>query len=279
MSAIHLNNRLVHYEVIGRRGLPIIFLHSWLGSWRYWLPTMDSISDRHRTYALDFWGFGESDRHESTFSVSEYVAMLIDFMNNLGLEKVALVGHGLGGMVAIHAVSKHPQRFTKVVAVTTPIQGSVIQSFVRPGAFARLLGRANSNNLWSRQLRQLNVDYPQILDEIIEDTESLSEAGVKRVIDSVLETDLRADLGRLEVPLLAVFGERDGIVPSEQARFFHDDHAQLQQVIKLPKSNHFPFLDQPNVFNRMLTDFMSSTGTPIELKSEWRRRVNQIEYI
>jgi pimeloyl-ACP methyl ester carboxylesterase len=240
---------------------------------------MDTISDRHRTYALDFWGFGESDRRESTFALPEYITMLDDFMNNLGLEKATLVGHGLGGMVAIRAASQHPDRFTKIVAVTTPIQGSVIQSFVRPGAFARLLGRANANNLWSRQLRQLNVDYPQILEEIIEDTESLSEVSVKKVIDSVLETDLRADLGRLEVPLLAVFGERDGIIPSDQARFLRDEHTQLQQVIKLPKSNHFPFLDQPNVFNRLLTDFMSSSGSPVELKTEWRRRVNQIEYI
>lgn len=279
MSAIHLNNRLVHYEVIGRRGPPIIFLHSWLGSWRYWLPTMDTISDRHRTYALDFWGFGESDRHESVYSLSEYITMLIDFMDNLGLGKVSLVGHGLGGMVAIRAANENPERFSKIVAVTTPIQGTILQSVVRPGAFARLLGRTNTNNLWSRHLRQLNVDYPQILGEIIEDTESLSEAVVKRVIDSVIETDLRNDLSRLEVPLLAVFGERDSIVPTDQARFLRDEHIQLQQVIKLPKSNHFPFLDQPNVFNRLLVDFMSSTGSPVELKTEWRRRVNQIEYI
>ena len=71
MSATHLNNRLVHYEVVGRRGQPVIFLHSWLGSWRYWLPTMDAISDRYRSYALDFWGFGESDRRESTFALPE----------------------------------------------------------------------------------------------------------------------------------------------------------------------------------------------------------------
>ncbi|MCL6543573.1 MAG: alpha/beta hydrolase, partial [Roseiflexus sp.] len=62
MSAIHIDNRLVHYEVVGRRGAPVIFLHSWLGSWRYWLPTMEHASERYRTFALDFWGFGESDR-------------------------------------------------------------------------------------------------------------------------------------------------------------------------------------------------------------------------
>jgi pimeloyl-ACP methyl ester carboxylesterase len=88
-------------------------------------------------------------------------------------------------------------------------------------------------------MRQLNVDYPQILNEIIEDTDSLSETVVQRVIASVAETDLREDLERLETPLLAVFGEKDTIVSSDQARFLHEDHASMQQVIKLPAIQPF----------------------------------------
>lgn len=83
MGALYLENRLVHYEIIGRRGPPIIFLHSWLGSWRYWLPTMEHVSERHRAFALDFWGFGESDRREGAFSLTEYVTMLFGFMDHL----------------------------------------------------------------------------------------------------------------------------------------------------------------------------------------------------
>ena len=269
----------MHYEVVGRRGQPIIFLHSWLGSWRYWLPTMDSISDRYRAYALDFWGFGDSDRHESQFSLAEYVKMLTDFMDNLGLSKVALVGHGLGGMVAIKAAAERPDRFSRVVSVTTPVQGASLQTLAKPGALSRILGRSNPSNVWSRYLRQLSVDYPQVLEEVIEDTESLSETVVRRVLDSILATDLRPDLTRLEMPLLAIYGERDTIVSPEQARYLSEEHAHLQQVIRLPKSTHFPFLDQSNVFNRMLLDFLASEGSPIEIKTEWRRRVSQLEYI
>jgi pimeloyl-ACP methyl ester carboxylesterase len=79
--------------------------------------------------------------------------------------------------------------------------------------------------------------------------------------------------------MLAVYGERDAIVGADQAAFLHEDHPYLQQVLKLPRSNHFPFLDQPNVFNRVLLDFLASQGTPVEIKAEWRRRVSQLEYI
>jgi pimeloyl-ACP methyl ester carboxylesterase len=279
VSAIHLDNRLIHYEVVGRRGQPIIFLHSWLGSWRYWLPTMEHVSDRYRTYALDFWGFGESDRHASAFTLSEYVNMLYGFMDQLGLNKVNLAGHGLGGMVAIRAASEQPERFLKIMIVETPIQGAQVQSVTKPGALSRLLGRSTPTNVWARLIRQLNVDYPQILSEIIEDTESLTEELVQRVLASIVETDLRPDLARLELPLLAVYGEKDGIVDNSHTAYLQEDHGHLQQVLKLPRSSHFPFLDQPNIFNRVLLDFLASQGTPVEIKAEWRRRVSQLEYI
>lgn len=279
MSAIHIDNRLVHYEVVGRRGAPVIFLHSWLGSWRYWLPTMENAAERYRTFAIDFWGFGESDRRDGAFSIAEYVDLVLHFMYQLGIARASIVGHGLGGMVALRAASRHPDRFSRLMIVNTPIQGSQIQNHVRPGALSRLFGRAAPSNIWTRLMRQLNVDYPQILNEIIEDTDSLSETVVQRVITSVAETDLREDLECLETPLLAVFGEKDTIVSPDQARFLRDDHASMQQVIKLPRSNHFPFLDQPNVFNRLLMDFQESKGTQVEIKSEWRRRVSQLEYI
>ena len=57
MSAIILQGELVHYEVLGH-GRPVIFLHGWVGSWRYWIPSMQTASIEFRSYALDMWGFG-----------------------------------------------------------------------------------------------------------------------------------------------------------------------------------------------------------------------------
>ena len=278
MSAIHLNNRLVHYELVGRRGPPIIFLHSWMGSWRYWLPTMDHISERNRAYALDFWGFGESDRRDSEFSVVEYVEMLLGFMDNMGLARVNLAGHGLGGMVAIRAASQQPTRFGKIMTVNTPIHGAQAIS-VRPGALlSRLFGRANPTNVWSKMVRQIDVDDTQIKEEIIEDTDSLTEIVVERVVASVLKADLRPDLAQLVHPLLAIYCANDAIVNHEQADLLREEYRSVQ-VLKLRHSNHFPFLDQPNIFNRLLLDFLASEGTPVEIKAEWRRRVSQLEYM
>ena len=101
--------------------------------------------------------------------------------------------------------------------------------------------------MWAKLARQIDVDDPQIKDEIIEDTDSLSESVVERVVASILKTDLRPDLAKLVQPLLAVYCTNDAIVNNEQADLLRDEYRSLQ-VLKMRNSNHFPFLDQPNVF-------------------------------
>jgi pimeloyl-ACP methyl ester carboxylesterase len=278
VSAIHLDNRLVHYEVFGR-GQPIIFLHSWVGSWRYWVPTMDLASERYRAYALDFWGFGESDRRGVQFTISSYADMVLHFMDQMGIPQANLVGHGLGGMVAIRAARERPERFIKLMTVNTPLYGQILASHVKSGGFAKLLGRGNASNVWARLLRQIPIADPDVQQEIYEDTDNLSEEVVASIQESLLDTDLRPSLEKLEVPLLATYSERDALVNPDHADFLHELTERPIQVLRLPRANHFPFLEQSNVFSRLLLDFLRSQGTPVEIKEEWRRRVSQLDYL
>jgi pimeloyl-ACP methyl ester carboxylesterase len=277
VSAIHLDNRLAHYEVFGR-GQPIIFLHSWLGSWRYWVQTMDLASERYRAYALDFWGFGESERKGGDFNIAGYVEMLNAFMDKLGIPAANLVGHGMGGMVAIRAASERPERFHKVMTVATPITGQSLAGHVKPGTFSKLFGGGNTN-VWSRLLRSIPIADPEVQQELYEDTDSLSDQVLSSVQESILEANMQQELLGLAVPLLAVYGGQDKIVSPEQASFFNELANRPAQLLMLPKANHFPFLEQSNTFSRLLLDFLVSQGTPVEIKEEWRRRVNQREYL
>lgn len=277
MSAIHLDNRLVHYEVFGR-GQPIIFLHSWLGSWRYWVPAMDLASERYRAYALDFWGFGESDRRGAGFNISGYVDMLSRFMDQMGMTSAHLVGHGMGGMVAIRAAAERPERFPKVMAVATPMTGQVLAGHIKPGTFSKLFGGSNTN-VWARLIRSIPIADPEVQQELYEDTDGLSEQVLSSVQDSLLDTNLNQELRKLSVPLLAVYGGQDKIVGAEHASFLNELTDRPVQMLVLPKANHFPFLEHSNTFSRLLLDFLVSQGTPVEIKEEWRRRTNQREYL
>jgi pimeloyl-ACP methyl ester carboxylesterase len=281
VSAIYLDNRLVHYEVFGR-GQPIIFLHSWVGSWRYWVSTMDMVAERYRAYALDFWGFGESEREQGEFTIESYRRMLLAFMDQIGLKQAHLVGHGLGGMVAIRAAHAYPDRFLRVVTVSTPLQGYVLREFIKPGTLSRLLGHNNPANIWSKLVSQIPIDDDEVQQELQEDTKNLQPAVLQGVQESMLTTDLLLELQELEnTPLLAIYGEKDALVPSEHAEpHFQRNNRPHQQNIVLPRANHFPFLERSSTFGRLLLDFLVSEGsTPVEIKEQWRRRVSQREYL
>jgi pimeloyl-ACP methyl ester carboxylesterase len=242
---------------------------------------MDLVAERYRAYALDFWGFGESEREKGTFTIGEYVECLLAFMDELGIQKVNLVGHGMGGMVAMRAAQKYPDRFIRLMLVATPLQGKLVGELIKPGKLSRLLGRNSPVSIWSKLIRQIPVDDPDVQQELYDDTDSLSETVVQRVQDSMLNTDLLPTIPELsDMSVLAVYGEKDALVPPDHADVLNGEGERPHQLLILPQANHFPFLEHTATFSRLLMDFIQSEkGKPVEVKEHWRRRVSQREYL
>lgn len=280
MSAIVIEKQLVHYEVIGR-GRPIIFLHSWIGSWRGWMPTMESVSDRYRPMALDFWGFGDSAPQRDAIAISRYVDQLNGFVEALGIVSPHLVGHGLGGVVAVRAASEQPERYGKVLIAGTPVLGTVVRQVAQPSGLTRLLGRSNNNDVWLKLVKQAasNAQDQAGFSTIMEDLDSTDPEVVSKVITAIGDVDLRADLSRLENPLLAIYGARDTVLPNIRGSEIEESEGRFRQVLLFEKSGHFPFLDQPEFFSRAILEFFSDSDKVIELKEQWKRRVSQREYL
>lgn len=282
MSAILLDQGLIHYEVFGR-GNSVVLLHGWLGSWRYWMPTMEALADHYRTYALDFWGFGDSDKPGDCYGIDDYVRLVISFMDGLGIAQTALIGHSLGGVVALRVAMARPQRVKKVVLVDAPVQGSglsVSLKLVR-NPLSRLLARPSTLiGLWMRALKRVSSDWTEMYDEILEDTAKLDHSAVEQSVRNMLELDLAPSLEQLYTHTLVVYGDKDEFVDPGQAHFFADGTVATAQVVILEGCRHFPFLDQPSKFNRLLKEFLESElGDIVEVKEEWKRRYRQTEYL
>lgn len=120
MSAITIDGDLVHYEVLGR-GRPVILLHGLLGSWRYWIPTIQHLQQNFRVYALDLYGFGDSAKKPEKYALRHQVALVADFMQEMGLPKAALIGHDLGAYVAVEFAQQYPDRVARLMIVNTPL--------------------------------------------------------------------------------------------------------------------------------------------------------------
>jgi pimeloyl-ACP methyl ester carboxylesterase len=154
MSVIISGGDLVHYEVLGR-GRAVILLHGCLGSWRYWVPTMQSLQLKYRCYALDMFGFGDTVKNANKYMVEHQIALIDDLMNELGITKVALVGHDLGAVVAAEFARRYHERVARLLLVSPPLYD--------PGDLAHRIPAARSDKVQNAPARtsltqQVTVD-------------------------------------------------------------------------------------------------------------------------
>jgi pimeloyl-ACP methyl ester carboxylesterase len=263
MSAILLDGQIVHYEVLGR-GRPTIFLHGWVGSWRYWISSMQVASTSFRAYGIDFWGFGESakDAGSLRYTIDRQTDLVSEFLDEMGIGKVAIVGHGLGALVGFNFCVRWKNNVDRIMAINCPMYYDSINSRLRTSSIPDLIG-------W------LGSKTPEATTALADASKADPEA-ITESIRSFQSNSLFEKMRQTQIPCLLVHGQNDPAIPAPPA----DNSANLPHMmhhIVLDSSGHFPMIDEAARFNRLLTDFLAldSGVSPreLQLKDEWKRRV------
>lgn len=256
---------IVHYETYGR-GRPVLFLHGWLGSWNLWRETIEDIGKDFKTYSIDFWGFGESrgtgentDNLQS-FRVSSFVEMVDQFMDKLGIPKAAIVGHSMGGTVALSTTIRHPEKVVKACCIGSPINGNSLNFLLKLSgvpAFAFIVWRFPPLlRLFLRiYARFMARDGKKMAQMISKDVSQLTMESFFQSIGTLRETNLMTMLDKIQVPTLGIYGKRDIIVNPNQRTLLSTGvpHAQIEYI---PDAGHFPMLDTPELFISTLRNFL-----------------------
>jgi pimeloyl-ACP methyl ester carboxylesterase len=245
---------------------PLVFLHGWLGSWRYWVPAMEELSVSRRTYALDLWGFGDSDKPRTVskgaaYTLGAYVDLLEEFLDEMGIQRAALVGHALGGLVALRFAGRSPRRVEQVMGVSVPLAGTSIDqpfaSFSGDGqALERLIGRRVGFPEVEREARKVDID------------------AIVTSLRSAVEQNLHSVFLPFYLPVVLVHGGEDPFIQAPQPDRLREI-AENSRVVLLEGVRHFPMLEETNKFNRLLIEFLSvgQDLDALEPKEEWQRRL------
>jgi len=262
MSAIILDGSIVHYEALGR-GRPIVFLHGWVGSWRYWINAMQVASTSFRAYALDLYGFGDTARDSSQYSLEKQAELVNRFLGAMGIGKVALVGHGLGALVGFSFLQNMPSSVDRMMAVNCPMNYDAVNARLRTAPMAELVE-------W------LAVRSPEN-NAALGDAAKADPEAVAASMAGFQSNNFLGDVRNLNVPCLFVYGPNDPSLTIPDAENEESSLPLHMHQINLEGAGHFPMLDDSLKFNRLLTDFLAleSGLSPreLQLKEEWRRRV------
>jgi pimeloyl-ACP methyl ester carboxylesterase len=259
LSAILLDSSIVHYEVLGR-GRPVIFLHGWVGSWRYWISAMQVTSTSYRAYALDLWGFGDTAHNTLNYSLEQQASLLDRFLNEMGIGKIALVGHGLGALVGMSFATRFPQSVDRMMAISCPLDYQAVNARLRTGTPTELTEWLSSRT-------------PEATTALSDS----SKTDAKAIADSLAAlqaNNVFNGFRALNIPCLLVYGDKDPAIVTPDGEY---SLSTMTHQVELESSGHFPMIDETTRFNRLLTDFLAlDSGTSprdLQMKEEWRRRV------
>ena len=261
MSVIVLDDQVVHYEVLGR-GLPVVFLHGWIGSWRYWIPAMQGVSISFRAYALDWWGFGDTAKDAAHYSLEGQLRLLDGFLGEMGIQRCALAGHGLGAVLALRYARMKPEAVDRVMAVSLPLELNALNPRLRGSSLDELIE-------WA-------VSKEAALGPVRSEMLKTDPRALQSTLDELSQDEFHSLVLDGQTSLMLVHGQNDPLVqepPEEQVAGL----PEYAHALVFEQSGHFPMLEESSKFNRLLIEFLSlkSGESPrqLQLKEEWKRRV------
>ena len=259
MPTLVTEQGIVHYETFGR-GRPVILLHGWLGSWALWRDTIKELGKYFRTYALDFFGFGDSLDRTTDFSVSNYVDVVYQFMDRLGIIKAPLVGHSMGGTVSLGVASRYPEKVVKVIAIGAPINGSSLNFFLKLSGYEAIAQMIFAMPVILRTfiwgITNLAAKDGRGLHRMVaEDASKVSADSFFQSIGTLRDTNLTEELTSLSMPILGIYGRNDIIVHPNQGKLLLKA-APTAYEAWFNQSGHFPMMDESRRFQDTVNDFL-----------------------
>jgi pimeloyl-ACP methyl ester carboxylesterase len=276
-SAVVSGDRIV-YRQFGDRGPVVVLLHGMGGSGRSWDPVpphlATSVDDGELTLVIpDLLGHGGSAKPRTDYSPGAHANVVRDLLDELGHDRVALVGHSLGGGIALQFAYQYGRRCRALMLVASGGLGGDVAGPLRaaalPGSGLVLRLLANRTHLRGRigalggVLGRL-VPALNDADELQEVWDSLGTpearaaflATLRAVIDSTGQrvSALHRLPGAGEIPTLLVWGSHDRTIPVRHAQHAHE-HISGSQLIIFPEAGHFPHRHDPARFAGLLLDF------------------------
>jgi pimeloyl-ACP methyl ester carboxylesterase len=284
MATTRLHGHDVAYELAGD-GPPIVLIHGITSSLRTWDSVFAGLAEHHTVLAPDMLGHGRSGKPRGDYSLGAYASGVRDLMALLGIAGATIVGHSLGGGIAMQFAYQFPTRVDRLVLVDSGGLGTEVSPALRaatlPGADlvlpllfnarTRAAGRAIS-----RTLSRVGLSPTPAQHEVLSGLDSLAVPDARNAFAHTARAVIGPGGQRVDardrlylaagVPTLLVWGERDRIIPVGHGRRAHTlmPHSRLEIF---PRAGHFPFSDAPRRFIEVLEDFIATTA-PADLTED-----------
>ena len=281
---ITLHGHHVSYRRAGW-GPVIVLIHGITGSSETWADVMEPLAEKYTVVAPDLLGHGASAKPRGDYSLGAYASGIRDLLGALGHDRATVVGHSLGGGVAMQMAYQFPERCERLVLVSSGGLGREVNLMLRaavlPGselvlpllASSRVL---NASTAVGSFFTRLGMRAGPDLEEMWRGFSSLNDVGARAAFIHTLRGIVDPGGQRVNatdrlylakrMPTMLLWGERDPIIPVEHGRAAHE-LIPGSRFETFPGAGHFPHRTDPRAFVRVLDDFVQSTE-PADLNED-----------
>jgi pimeloyl-ACP methyl ester carboxylesterase len=251
------------YLIAGPSSAPrVVFVHGLGGSIPSWSLNLPDLAEQFRVCALDLVGAGDSDKPSTDYSVAALANFLGNFLDALGpdWQKVSLVGHSLGGAVALNFASQHPDRIDRLVLIDSAGLGSEIDT-----ALLSLVQSEPSIEHIRSELALFFTNADLVQQALVEQIyEQRRQAGAHAALQATAQAvfasgrqliDLRQTLADLPNSTLVVWGAADSVIPVSHTQQIQQSTRSRVEIFA--NSGHCPHIEQSNEFNALVKAFLS----------------------
>lgn len=274
---IELHGHNVVYRVTGS-GPPVVLIHGMVNSSRHWRDVAERLADRYTVIVPDLIGHGDSATPRGDYSLGAHATVIRDLLSALGIERATIVGHSLGGGVAMVFFWQFPERVERLALVSSGGLGGEVSPLLRSAAlpgFRSLIGLF-ANRFVIRLLQAGGAQANAVARALRPlETRGAREAFVQtlRAVIDVRGQRVSANdrLYLLEdMPTLIAWGERDRTIPIEHGLAAHAA-VPHSHFVTLPRAAHFPHLEDPEGLAAALGDFIAATEPARYDEETWQR--------
>jgi pimeloyl-ACP methyl ester carboxylesterase len=283
---LDLHGHRAIYRIAGS-GPPVVLIHGMVNSSRHWEGVALRLADDYTVVAPDLIGHGDSATPRGDYSLGAHAASIRDLLTAIGIDRATIVGHSLGGGVAMQFFYQFPQRTERLALVSSgglgPAVSPLLRSAAVPGASALLSLAAHPRLVTAlagagARLRERGSGAGVPLQAVARALRPLERPGAREAFLQTLRAVIdvkgqrvsaRDRLYLLEsMPTLVVWGERDNTIPLEHGLATHRavPHSRFET---LPRAAHFPHLEDPEGLAAVLREFLETTEpAPVE-DADW----------
>jgi pimeloyl-ACP methyl ester carboxylesterase len=270
-------------------GPALLLLHGLGCDHTTWLPVLDSLARRYTVIAPDLLGHGESDKPRADYSVGGFANGMRDLLTVLGIDRATVVGHSFGGGVAMQFAYQFPERTERLVLVGSGGLGPEVSAAIRaitttgfyqvmglltlPGV--RQVGTAGLRALSRTGLKEFR-DFDEVASIYQSFRDPAARAAIRHVVRAVVDWQgqivTMSDRAYLTeaMPMCVIWGAEDRVIPTRHAQRAAE-LAPKARIEILPQSGHFPHKDHPDLFVKVLHDFVDTTSPASYSRARWRR--------